>query len=67
MLGSFLTLKKNAPFFYVLFFARFDHFCLTYETTKSAAFFYTEHKRTQRTPHSFIKNVKECKERLVLL
>ena len=39
MLSSFLTLKKNAPFFYILFFARFDHLFMTYETKKSAAFF----------------------------
>ena len=34
--------KKNAEnvtFFYILFFARFDHFCMTYKTKKSAAFF----------------------------
>ena len=28
---------------------------------KNAAFFYKEHKRTQRTPHSFKKNTKERK------
>ena len=31
------------------------------------AFFYKERKGTQRTQRSFIKNVKECKERNVLL
>ena len=70
MISSFLTLKKNATFFYVLFFARFDHFCMTYETKKSAVFFYKERKRTQRTHRtqlSFIKNIKERKERRVLL
>ena len=40
MLSSFLTLKKNAPFFYILFFAKFNHFSMTYETKKSAAFFW---------------------------
>ena len=30
-------------------------------------FFYKERKRAQRMPRSFIKNVKERKERLVLL
>ena len=33
----------------------------------NAAFFYKECKRSQRTPRSFIKNVKERKERCVLL
>ena len=62
-----LTLKKKSLFFYVLFFARFHHFCMTYETKKSAVFFYKECKRTQRTLRSFIKNVKERKERRILL
>ena len=39
---------------------------MTYETKKSAVFFYKERKRTQRMPRSFIKNVKECKECSVL-
>ena len=39
---------------------------MTYETKKSAAFFYKECKRTQRMQCSFIKNVKEHKERSVL-
>ena len=33
---------------------------------RSFAFFYKERKRTQRMPHSFIKNVKERKESRVL-
>ena len=34
---------------------------------KNVTFFYKECKRTQRMPHSFIKNVKERKECHVLL
>ena len=67
---SFLTLKKKAPFFYVVFFCKICHFCMTYETkkiTKKAAFFYEERKRTQRMPRSFIKNAKERKECHILL
>ena len=37
------------------------------ERKKNAAFFSKEHKRTQRMPHSSIKNVKEFKEPRVLL
>ena len=33
------------------------------KNTKNAAFYYKERKRMQRTPSSFIKNAKECKER----
>ena len=43
---------------------------MTYETkmnAKNATFFYKERKRMQRTPHSFIRNAKERKERRVLL
>ena len=46
---------------FTFFFCEICHFCLTYETkknAKNAAFFYKECKRTQRTTHSFIKNVK---------
>ena len=42
---------------------------MTYETkknAKNAAFLYKERKRMQRTPHSFIKNAKERKERRIL-
>ena len=62
--------KKNAAFFYILILARFVIFvCLMKpkRVQRSFAFFYKEHKRPQRTQHSFIKNVKECKERHVLL
>ena len=34
---------------------------------KNAAFFYKECKRSQKASRSFIKNVKECKDRSVLL
>ena len=34
---------------------------------KNAAFFYKERKRMQKTPRSFIKNVKERKECRILL
>ena len=76
MLISFLTLKKNAPFFYLLFFCEIFHFFTTYETKKKTAFFYKGCKRTQktqrtqrtqRTQPSFKKNVKERKERCILL
>ena len=44
------SLKKN-----------FCHFCMTYETKKSAAFFCVLYKRRQGTLHSFQKNAKERK------
>ena len=62
MFRSFLTLKKNAAFFYIFYFCEICHFCMTYETKKSTvlfAFFYYVCKRTQRMPRSFIKNIKE--------
>ena len=39
----------------------------SYETQKNDAFFSVLFLRTQRTPHSFVKNVKERKESSVLL
>ena len=45
----------------------FFEFGATYETQKNDAFFCKECKRTQRTQRSFAKNLKECKERNILL
>ena len=66
--------KKNAAFFYVLFFARFAifvwltkpkrmlcSFIKNVKERKNVPFFYKERKRTQKTLHSFLKNGKERK------
>ena len=59
--------KKNAAFFYVLFFARFAIFVWLTKPKRgqhSFAFFNKKRKRTQRMPRLFIKNVKERKRML---
>ena len=48
-------------------FRSFFEFLATYETQKNVLFFSKERKRTQRMQHSFAKNVKERKERNILL
>ena len=56
--------------FKFFFFARFVIFVWLMKpkrVQRSFAFFYKERKRTQRTPCSFIKNVKERRECFVLL
>ena len=63
----FFNLIKRTLHSFTFFFCEICYFCMTYETKKSAVFFYKERKRTQRTPHSFIKNVKELKKHSVLL
>ena len=69
-LKTFLNPKKERTILLRCFFCEICHFCMTYKTkknAKNAVFFYKEGKRTQRMPHSFIKNAKERKERSILL
>ena len=64
MCKFFFNPKKECTVLLRFFVRKICHFCMTYETKKSAknaAFFYKERKRTQRTLHSFIKNAKEHK------
>ena len=62
----FFVLLKNATFFYVLF-SCFWQLMKPKWTMRSFMFFSKEHKRIQRTQHSFAKNVENvaffCKER----
>ena len=48
-------------------FRSFFEFLASYETQKNVFFFSKEQKITQRTQHSFAKNVKERKERNIRL
>ena len=57
---------RSFTFFFVRF-AIFVWLMKTKRAQRSFALFYNERKRTQRTPRSFIKNVKEHKELHVLL
>jgi len=63
MLSSFFKVKKRTHCSFTFFF----EFLATYETQKNDAFFSKERKRMQRVLRSFQKNVKERKERCVLL
>ena len=63
----FFNLIKRTLRSFTFFFCEIYNFCKTYETKKNVPFFSKERKRTQRSFRSFLKNVKERKDRSVLL